>query len=237
MTDRSNSYQDYGSHLSCVWHELFDANTHFHIVNSLRGAMRKGYLNIGYATTFWGYTIDAHVSESISHLCRVYDKHKSAVHLRFLLETVRDNPQFFCKKALRQRLGTQPDCEKFVDLYGEPDVKQIARDLGFLDRKATPLVAKLVKWRHEVVAHRNRDVSVDFESFKKQWPLKREDIEELINAGFAVLDRCAGWYKAYGSYSRLPSSRGEKEYLHIVDALATAPRKDLYELISKYEDY
>jgi hypothetical protein len=238
MTTHPNFYRDFEAHLTSLYHELFDANVHFHIVNSIRKVIANRTLNSGYSPTFWGYTISAHVSASISHLCRAYDKDKRAVHLRFILEAVQNNPHVFCKKALRERLGKQSGCEDLVTHFGDPDPAQIEKSIDFLDDNASLLVKKLRVWRNNIAAHANREVSLDIESFNKQWALNHEDVEKLIREGFRILDQCGGWYKAT-SYSSLPCSRGEKDYLFVVDALrrAGAAQKNIYDLISEYEDY
>jgi hypothetical protein len=238
MDTDSLVHQDFQSHLTVLYHELFDANVHFHLVNSIRQAVANHQLEIGHSPTFWGYTISAHVSTSISLLCRAYDSDKRAVHLRSLLEMVRDNPQVFCPDGLRQRLGQQSGSEHLVVEWGEPDAAKIATDLTFLDGRAGVIVKKLKVWRNNVAAHTNRDASLDLEAFNKQWALNREDMEKLIAEGFSILNRCGSWYKAT-TYSRLPCSRGEKDYLHVIDALSQTAnsRKNLYDLISQYKDY
>ncbi|HVM61258.1 MAG TPA: hypothetical protein VMV72_10365 [Verrucomicrobiae bacterium] len=238
MTTHANFYRDFEAHLTFLYHELFDANVHFHIVNSIRKAVANRNLEIDYSPIFWGYTIAAHVSASISHLCRAYDKDKRALHLRFLLEAVRDNPDVFCKKALKERLGRQSGSENLVAHFGDPDSAQIERDIEFLDENASLLVKKLRVWSNNVAAHANREVSLDLESFNEQWALNHKDVEALISEGFRILDRCGGWYKAT-SYSDLPCSRAEKDHLYVVDALrrAGAPQKNLYDLIAEYNDY
>jgi hypothetical protein len=230
--------REFQSHLTVLYHELFDANVHFHLVNSIRKAIANHHLKIGYSPTFWRYTIDAHVSASISHLCRAYDRDKRAVHLRLILELVQNNRKIFCREGLRKRLGQQSGVDDLVAHWGDPDEAQIAADLKFLDGRAGIIVNKLRVWRNNVAAHTNRDASLDLETFNKQWALNREDVGKLIGEGFSILNHCGGWYKAT-SYSSLPCSRGEKDYLHVIDGLlhAEQPNRNLYDLISEYKDY
>src|SRR5579871_4471262 len=114
MNSDSSVHQNFQSHLTVLYHELFDANVHFHLVNSIRQTIANKQLNIGHSPTFWGYTISAHVSTSISLLSRAYDTDNRAVHLKGLVEMVRDNPQIFCPDGLRQRLGQQAGSEHLV---------------------------------------------------------------------------------------------------------------------------
>jgi hypothetical protein len=65
--------EQFNSYLKILWDELFDANMHFHLTNSLRAARLKYPNEFYHAHYFWGYTIKAHVTTSISALARVYD--------------------------------------------------------------------------------------------------------------------------------------------------------------------
>ncbi|MGA2865950.1 MAG: hypothetical protein ABSF95_15870 [Verrucomicrobiota bacterium] len=217
MSNKLKSSQEFKSHLISVFHELGDANDHFHFVNSLRQAVSDYEREINCAPAFWIYTIDAHVSATMSHLCRVYDCDPAAVHLPFLLEAVRDNPDVFCRQALEQRLEKGPGWEELVKHFGDPDQAQIEADIKFC-RDAHPQVEKLRAWRNKVVAHLNKRVSRDFESFKKQWPLERNDIQELISKGHDMLNRCGGWYDARSFSLNLPSP-WDKDYKFVLESL------------------
>ena len=206
MSNKLKSFQEFNLHLTSLFHELRDANDHFHFVNCLYQAVSDYEREIQHSPAFWGKTIDAHVSATLSHLCRVYDDHSAAVHLLFLLETVRDNPDIFCKTAFKQRLGQIEDSNDLVDYFGDPDKGKVEEYISFCrTTNPNPLVEKLRAWRHNVVAHLNKRVSTDIESFKQQWPLEQNDIQELINKGHEMLEKCAGWYNAQSLSLNLPS--------------------------------
>jgi hypothetical protein len=237
MSNKLKSTQDFYSHLTSLFHELRDANDHFYFVNCLVQAISDYEREINCAPTFWTYTINAHTSATMSHLCRVYDYEPAAVHLLFLLETVRDNPDIFCKQALKQRLGQRAGCDDLVEHFGDPDMAQIEADMKFCrHHDPDPLIEKLRNWRHNLVAHLNKRVSIDFDSFKKRWPLEQKDIQELISKGHDILERCAGWYGAASLSLNLPS---DKDYKFVLESVRlNLSRRDeqddlLLKLISK----
>jgi AbiU2 len=240
MSNKLKNFQEFGLHLTSLFHELRDANDHFYFVNCLYQALTDYEREIQHSPAFWGKTIDAHVSATLSHLCRVYDDHPAAVHLLFLLETVRDNPDIFCKTAFKQRLGQIEGCDDLVDYFGEPDKCKVEEYISFC--RATdpnPLVEKLREWRHNVVAHLNKRVSTDIESFKQEWPLEQKDIQELISKGHDILEKCAGWYKAQSLSLNLPSPYNN-DYKFVFESMRrNLSKRDeqsdlLLELISKH---
>jgi hypothetical protein len=153
---------------------------------------------------------------------------------------VKANPKMFCKEAFKKRIADRVT-EELVAHFGDPSREQIEKDIKFCDRdvaRCDQAVRTLRKWRNKVFAHRDKDVAQDFEKFNKQWPLKQEEVGELIRKGFEILDRCGGWYDAR-TYSKTPCSRGEKDYLYVLDAVRRTDlsRKTIYDLISEYKDY
>jgi hypothetical protein len=154
---------------------------------------------------------------------------------------IKASPTIFCKEAFSKRIGDNVNREGLVAHFGDPAWEQIEKDIEFCHEdvaRCDQAVRILRKWRNKVFAHRDKDVSLDFEAFNRQWPLKQEEIGKLISKGFEILNRCGGWYKAT-SYSEFPCSRGEMDYLCVLDAVchASPPQKDIYELISEYRDY
>jgi len=215
MGNRLKSIQEFDSHLTLLFHELRNANDHFHFVNCLLKATLDYKREIECSSTFWTFTINAHTSATMSHLCRVFDKHKDGVHLLFLLETVRDNPNYFCKQALKQRLGPIAGCDDLVEHFGDPNNHQINSDINFC-RDPDPLVKKLRDWRNRIVAHLAKDVSIDFNNFYAQYSLRQTDIQQLISNAHDILNRCAGWYKAQNLSLFLPS---DKDYEFILESV------------------
>ena len=239
MSNKLKSIQEFQSHLTSLFHELRDANDHFYFVDCLRQAISDYEREINHSPAFWGKTIDAHVSATMSHLCRVYDHDPAAVHLIFLLESVRDNPDLFCRQAMKQRLGQRPDCDDFVEHFGDPDKAKIEEDIKFCGDQDPPgLVRKLQEWRNNVVAHLNKRVSVDFDSFQKRWLLERGDIQKLISKGSDILNRCAGWSSTASLSFDLPSPYNE-DYKFVFESMRTRLSKQderdelLMKLISK----
>jgi hypothetical protein len=158
-----------------------------------------------------------------------------------LLVVIKNNPQLFCKDAFKERIREKVNLDGLTTHFGSLDWAQIERDLELFQKDAAPCgqaVRTLREWRNKVFAHRNKDASLDFEAFNKQWPLKQETIGELISKGFDILNRCAGWYVAR-SYSDLPCSRGEKDYLYVLDSILRAgpSQKNIYDLIAEFQDY
>lgn len=79
-------------------------------------------------------------------------------------------------------------------------------------------VNKLRQWRDDFVSHKNERVSLDFESFKQQRPLKQTDIQELISKAHDILNRCGEWYDARTFSLHLPMPQ-DKDYQFVLESL------------------
>jgi hypothetical protein len=217
MGYKLKSSQAFESHLMSVFGDLSDASRHFYFLSILGQALSDYEREMNCSLAFWYYTIHAHESAGMSSLCRVYDRYEGAVHLRFLLETVRNNLNVFLGEARKQRLAQRGIVGDLLKHYGDPDLAQIDADIK-LCLNTDPHVNKLHKWRDEFISHKNKRVSMDLESFKKQWPLMKADIEELITRANNILNRCGEWYDARFFPLELPKPQ-DKDYEFVLEAL------------------
>src|ERR1039458_6409679 len=166
MKTRLKKPEDFQQYLNVLFHDLWDANTHFHIFKGM-GEFSAEFKHVfESAPWFWSYTSRAHIEVAVLHLCRVYDRDPSAVHLRHLLEIVRDpaNTYIFCREAFLKRLTDNTSRDSLADAFGTPSLKQIEKDILFCSND-NPLVENLYRVRGNVVAHRNKGLVVGEEVF------------------------------------------------------------------------
>jgi hypothetical protein len=88
--------------------EVFQAKVHFDIFNGLRDSSVAYVRVIRCSPCFWDFTMQAHIDATVLRLCRVYDEHPAAFHLkRFLEESLKRNPGLFSEAAFKTRLKGQ----------------------------------------------------------------------------------------------------------------------------------
>src|SRR3954466_3911905 len=119
MSIRLKTPSDFDAYLMALYHELFDANTHFHIFSALVKSLKEFQDEIDHSPIFWKYTIRAHIDSAMVHLCRIYDDNASATHLPHLLETVKRHPDIFDTEPFKQRLRGNPSRESLAAHYGK----------------------------------------------------------------------------------------------------------------------
>ena len=81
-----------------------------------------------------------------------------------------------------------------------PDLKQIDLDIEFASN-SNPIVEKLVIWRNNIVAHKGSKNVLKKNQILKEHPFSIDEIEELLDEGFKILNRYLYLYKA-SSWSR-----------------------------------
>jgi hypothetical protein len=189
--------------------DLAIANTSFYFYKKLFDARKRGFRReLRNSPEFWGYTERAHLIASLTYLCRVFDTHRE--------KKQKDRDAFHLL-----RLVEEIDESKLSDL----EKRQRQTDLDFLQRKDTklnkcpnPKVAKLRKWRNNLLSHSNEGLILKgLNDFLVLNPLTRSEIQQLINAGFSIMERWATHYKVRVPIKRLAQERDD--YLIVLQSL------------------
>lgn len=170
------------------------ANTHFFLASKLHEAEKGEFKKEVYKSLdFWSYTIRAHFQAAILHLCRVYDdrRQKDTHHLLRLVNEVDDG-----KLTNQQR-------------------KQKTMDWNYLKKeKPDEKVAKLRNWRKKYFAHNNYDLAIHgMEDFLKENPIDLQEIQNLIDDGFSILERWAIYYNFKGQFPRFVERKDDYRFV------------------------
>lgn len=168
---------------------LSKANAHYQIGMGLRENWSKIGRSMDRASTFWDFTLEAHLNVAFMHVCRAYVEQRKAVTLPMFLGTVVANWNLFDEHEFRRRCAGYPDqrIEELVAARWNPDRNRLAADKEFCS-KTNPAVSDLIKWRHMIAMHIDSQWLGDRrKDFMKRWPLP--DIKRLIDGGLEIVDR------------------------------------------------
>lgn len=184
--------------------ELARANTHLLFYKKLLGARQGTHQReFIHSLEFWEYTITANLDAALLRVCRVYDAYsnqkrpeRDALHLLRFVEDV-------------EAAGIQ-----------DSDKAQRSEHLRFLRRECPDQrVAKLRKWRSGVIAHRNRRLLLGGrDAFLRDYPLDVEHIQELVDAGFRILEWGAPYCESRRPVHRL-IREAEDQVLSVLESL------------------
>jgi AbiU2 len=136
---RPHSRAEFDSVIEHVTHEAYRARCHWDVLAAMEEAFDEYALEFNQTPWFWELTRRALQDDLILRLARLYDPHGAATSLGNLLQTL---------KANVSHAGTlfPPDITTL-------DVADLEADLVSVSVQDT-VIAKLLKVRHEYVAHR-----------------------------------------------------------------------------------
>jgi len=196
--------------------DLAIANTSFYFYKKLVDAQRQGFrMEFRKSQEFWGYTFRAHLQTTLFYLCRVYDtyrdrdrrKDQDAFHLLRLVEEIDES-----MLSDEERIQRQADL-KFLQ-------KENMAKKKFPD----PRVAKLRKWRNNFLSHSNEELVLSgLNAFLKQSPFTPEEIQQLIDQGFSIIERWALQCGARLPITKLAQER--EDYLFVLESLRLGLRQ------------
>ena len=194
--------------------DLAIANTSFYFYKRLLHAQKHGYRReLRKSQEFWGYTQRAHCITALIYLCRVYDTYRNQrpgrdpFHLLRLVEEIDES-----KLSGAERKQRQADLE----FLQKEDTAQ--------KRLPDPRVAKLRKWRNNLLSHSNQDMILGgLNNFRELNPLTTEEIQKLVNEGLSIIERWALQHGVLFPIKRLAQERGD--YLFVLESLRLGLRQ------------
>ena len=148
---------------------------------------------------FWVLTRDAIKEAGLLRLGRIYDQQKSALSLRTLLLTIRDNPKLFKDEAVKKRVN--PDyAKKMRPGSHSPDLEDIKAHLKLVSHDE-PLVKKIVEWRNTLGAHISPQRLLK-QSGGEVYPLTLEDAFSLCSRAYEIFNHYTSLFHSV-SYARM----------------------------------
>ena len=198
--------------------ELTHADVHYIIAKGLAQSGQQYSKEFIFSPVFWRFTYQAHIESVFYYLCKIYDQHDSAFHLRRLLEIVKQNIALFEADNFARRLGK--NAEEEIKFYKSIDQHQLQDDYDFVSKK-NPLVDKLKRWRDNVFAHRNPKQILSQKPFETNHPFPFSEIEFLINRGSEIINRYSGYFSSTHYSTKL---NGSDDFSYVLESLEHHPR-------------
>jgi len=202
--------------MTALFDDLVDAHFHRALHRKLVSASKEYATEFSQSPTFWGLTFTAHIDAALVHLCRAYDPYENGVlTLRNFLQTIEANLKLFEEPNFRERLKGNPFVDSLAAELKRPNQAQLNKDIAAVSNSDV-LVGKLVTWRHNYVAHRNRNVAVNPQAFAAKYPLLFTEIDELISRGLTIANRYTLLFNASVQTTMMV---GADDYLTILKAV------------------
>jgi AbiU2 len=202
--------------LTALLDDLLDARFHFTLHQGMSKSSEEYATEFAQSPTFWGLTLSAHLDAVMVRLCRAYDTYEhSALNLRNLLDTIQANLNIFEKPNFRQRVKGNAFVDSLAADLKPPDEAQLRKDIHAVS-VADPLVHKLVQWRHNHIAHRNRDYVLNPQKLATQHPLLFVEIHVLLDRALEIGNRYSLLFDASAHATMMV---GKDDYLFILKAV------------------
>jgi hypothetical protein len=208
--------------IKALHNQLFNAKVHFDLYMGLAKAWRgKHNREMRDSPIFWQFTMRAQINTAVSYLCRVYDTDAAALQLPRFLETVEKSASEFCESEFRRRHQANPNVESLAKYPRNISLKSLEQDREFCS-ESNPLVANLMRWRNNFLAHFNyREAVLERDPIHKRHPLPLEHIKILIDGGLAILNRYSALLDEITYGNQIASQQGS-DYSDVLKALRLA---------------
>jgi hypothetical protein len=197
--------EQFAEFIRALWDELYWANVYYELFKEASRLWKLYEKGVRYSPFFWAYTLRAHCQTALVYLHRIYDQNEKSFSLHRFLFTVRDNPDIFDSTAVRNRRENDAHAEDLIPAIGPLDHSQLERDIEFCSDR-NPKVLNLKTWRDRITFHKDERELFRQKRFEEDYPLPFTDIDELIEAGFEILNR----YSQY--FDTTIRSRGSREW-------------------------
>jgi hypothetical protein len=212
--------------LTGLSHDVVRAPAFLRLYKALEAKFREHQKEVNLSPFFWSLTRDAIKEAGLVRLARIYDQQKSALSLRTLLLTVRDNPKLFKDDAVKKRVNSDYAKEMRLGSHA-PDPEDIKAHLKLVSHDE-PLVKKIVEWRNTLGAHISPQRLLK-ETEGAVYPLTLDDAFNLCSRAYDVFNHYTSLFHSV-SYARMIIGEegsidivfkylrmGREEYLRKVD--------------------
>ncbi len=193
--------------------DLLNASFHNQLRTELREAVGENDRAMNQAPAFWGLVIKSQADSTMSNLCRAYDQHKDSVNLKYLLKNIEANLELFGEERLFERLRGREFAEELSKTARKPDRHQLLED-KLRVCKCNPLVKKLIGYRDETLAHRDKSVFLRGEDSPD--PLTWDEVGQLVKAGLDLVNSYSQLYQKSTWQRRL---HGDDDYKSVLTAI------------------
>lgn len=220
------SDEEFSRLLNGLSNDIIDSHIHYKLYKDLIKANDLNYKVMAQSNTFWSITLKSHLATSINLLCKVYDTHRSALHLTSFLHAIQNNLHLFNKDNFRKRKHGNPFIEELLIDNRTPNNKVLKEDIHSCTTN-DPLIKTLIILRGAVHAHRNAEHTAKAISISNIHPQSFEDYEKLLERSLDILNRYSRLYDA-STYST--QVIGHQDYKYVFKCMDEKLKNDELEI-------
>ncbi len=197
--------------------EILDARAHLKLWERLEKFKATDYIDeLNQAPHFFTFTIKAHLEDALLTLSRILDKHEDSLSIWKFLDFAEQNREIFSAQAFHQRMKQKPNYDEYwVKSHTPITLKEINEDRQKL-ASLEQVISNIKKWRDKLIAHMNRDVITKNKVISKEYPLKLQQLQEVIDTLFQILNRYSAAFKS-SSYAE--KFVGEDDIQYVMDSI------------------
>ncbi len=217
--DLSRTERYFQKHYDELMWQTINARAHLKLWECLEKYKSNYLKELNQAPHFFSFTIRAHLNDALMTLSRIMRKQKQALTIRKFLDFVESDLEIFSDEAFSKREREKPDYAE----YGEYRVKShtaiTQKEIEEDKQKLLHLeqtINNLTTWRDKVIAHIDHKFLLTGKIISKEYPLKHQQLEEVINTLMGILNR---YSYAYNSSTFLEKIPGEDDVQYLMDSI------------------
>ena len=198
--------------------ETLHARAHLKLFEKLEDYRTSYQRELKKAKHFFGFTIKAHLDDSLLTLSRILDKRTYCDPLTIwkFLNFAEQNLEIFSNKAFSQRMKGKSDYYDSLVESHEPitreEIEEDKQKLNSLENTIT----NLITWRDKVIAHIDRDYLLSGKRIDEDYPLEIKQLNETIDTVAQTLNR---YSQAFHNKSCLKEYLGEDDIQEVMNAI------------------
>lgn len=192
---RVSSSEEFGRLLDALANDVVYANIHWNHANDISAALNEYPQVWAQSRTFWHLTLNANRYTALQALARAYDQNQSSLHLLSLLRTIQDNLRLFSEPEFRKRLAGNAFVDSLAADPRVPDAVVLAQDITLCCAK-DPDVNVLLKYRSNLLAHRNAKTTAAGTASDGQFAVPGTVVQSLLERARTVLNRYSYLFSA-----------------------------------------
>ncbi len=196
--------------------ETIQARAHLKLWERLEG-YKSSYLDeLNSAPHFFNFTMKAHLDDTLMTLSRILREQNKAFTISKFLDFVEREIKVFSSEAFCHRVKCNPSYDEYWIKSHSPitkeKIEEDRRKLGSLEETIT----NLITWRDKVLAHIDKGFLESDRKISQEYPLKRQELEKVIQALIDILDRYSGAYDLSSFAEEFP---GEDNVQFVMDCI------------------
>jgi mRNA-degrading endonuclease YafQ of YafQ-DinJ toxin-antitoxin module len=219
LSQTEEYFQKYYNKLT--WETLY-ARAHLKLWERIEKFKDTSYLDESYldelntAPHFFTFTIKAQLDDALLTLSRILDKHEESLSIWKFLDFAEQNREIFSTQAFHQRMEQNPNYDESWSKSHKPitndEINEDRQKLAKLEH----VISHIKKWRDKVIAHMDLAVTNKNKIISKEYPLKLQQLQEVIDTLFQILNRYSAAFK---SLSFAGEFGGEDDVQFVMDCI------------------